>query len=86
MSAQDIGTVLSRLSSEGFVNYFSMDQRSYQVITQVPNENRNSWMTKDYLPANRIPVRWYRWLMSNSSDPVGHQSGSNSSTAKRCSD
>ena len=43
VNAQDIGTVLSRFISEGFVNYFSMDQRSYQVITQVPNENRNSW-------------------------------------------
>ncbi|MCZ8499870.1 efflux RND transporter permease subunit [Vibrio lentus] len=40
---QDIVRV-SRFISEGFVNYFSMaDQRSYQVITQVPNENRNSW-------------------------------------------
>lgn len=42
VSAQDIGVVLSRYLSEGFINYFSLDGRSYQVITQVPQEDRNT--------------------------------------------
>ena len=43
VNAQEIGNVLTRYVSEGFVNYFALDERSYQVITQVERDDRSSW-------------------------------------------
>ncbi|PKH57063.1 multidrug efflux protein [Shewanella sp. Choline-02u-19] len=40
VDTQQIGLVLSRYLSEGFVNYFALNERSYQVITQVPQDDR----------------------------------------------
>ncbi|GAB7219586.1 efflux RND transporter permease subunit [Vibrio comitans] len=42
VNAQDVGNVLTRYISEGFINYFALDQRSYQVITQVSRDDRSS--------------------------------------------
>ncbi|MCZ8486664.1 efflux RND transporter permease subunit [Vibrio lentus] len=62
VSAQDIGTVLSQAISEGFVNYFSMDQRSYQVITKFRTRTVTLGDDRRTTTYDRIPVRWYRWL------------------------
>ncbi|MGX9521273.1 efflux RND transporter permease subunit [Vibrio barjaei] len=43
VNAQEIGNVLTRYVSEGFINYFALDERSYQVITQVERSDRSSW-------------------------------------------
>ncbi|GAL35824.1 RND multidrug efflux transporter [Vibrio maritimus] len=43
VNAQEIGNVLTRYVSEGFINYFALDERSYQVITQVERSERSSW-------------------------------------------
>ncbi|GEM80253.1 efflux RND transporter permease subunit [Vibrio superstes] len=43
VSAQEVGNVLTRYVSEGFINYFAIDERSYQVITQVERMDRSSW-------------------------------------------
>ena len=40
VSPQDIGTVLQTFLSEGFVNYFSLNGRSYQVIPEVRRDSR----------------------------------------------
>jgi multidrug efflux pump len=40
INAQDIGKVLQAFLSEGFINYFSLEGRSYQVISEVPREYR----------------------------------------------
>ncbi|MEP6390265.1 MAG: efflux RND transporter permease subunit [Halioglobus sp.] len=40
ISAKDIGRVLQGFLSEGFINYFSLDGRSYQVISEVPRSDR----------------------------------------------
>ncbi|UJF16936.1 efflux RND transporter permease subunit [Vibrio sp. SS-MA-C1-2] len=42
VSPSDIGVVLQRYLSEGFVNYFALNERSYQVITQVSGDYRNT--------------------------------------------
>ena len=40
ITAQDIGKVFQAYLSEGFINYFSLDGRSYQVISEVPRDFR----------------------------------------------
>ena len=40
ISAKDIGEVLQGFLSEGFINYFSLEGRSYQVISEVPRSDR----------------------------------------------
>ncbi|USD35884.1 MULTISPECIES: efflux RND transporter permease subunit [Ferrimonas] len=42
VDAADIGVVLQRFLSEGFINYFAINERSYQVITQVAQDDRNT--------------------------------------------
>jgi multidrug efflux pump len=42
VDASKIGVVLQRYLSEGFINYFAMDERSYQVISQVPQRYRST--------------------------------------------
>ncbi len=42
VDASKIGVVLQRYLSEGFINYFAMDERSYQVISQVPQSYRST--------------------------------------------
>lgn len=43
VNAQEVGNVLTRYVSEGFINYFALNERSYQVITQVDRQDRSSW-------------------------------------------
>ncbi|SBO12935.1 Efflux pump membrane transporter BepE [Vibrio mediterranei] len=43
VNSQEIGNILTRYVSEGFINYFALDERSYQVITQVERSDRSSW-------------------------------------------
>ncbi|GAM53957.1 RND multidrug efflux transporter [Vibrio ishigakensis] len=43
VNAQEVGNVLTRYVSEGFINYFALNERSYQVITQVERADRSSW-------------------------------------------
>ncbi|GEA62102.1 efflux RND transporter permease subunit [Vibrio comitans] len=54
VNAQDVGNVLTRYISEGFINYFALDQRSYQVITQVSRDDRSSAddISKYYVRSN----------------------------------
>ena len=40
VAAQDIGRVLQVFLSEGFINYFSLEGRSYKVISQVRQDER----------------------------------------------
>ena len=40
LTMQDIGTVLGSALSEGYINYFNYDGRSYQVIPQVERDTR----------------------------------------------
>lgn len=45
----DIGTILSASLSEGYINYFNYDGRSYQVISQVERDKRlNANQLLDY--------------------------------------
>ncbi len=48
VNAQEIGNVLTRYVSEGFINYFALNERSYQVITQVKRSDRSSWNDIDH--------------------------------------
>ncbi|NQX89008.1 MAG: efflux RND transporter permease subunit, partial [Halioglobus sp.] len=40
LTAESIGKVFQAYLSEGYINYFSLDGRSYQVITEVPRSLR----------------------------------------------
>ena len=42
LSMQDIGQALSSMLGGGYINWFSMDERSYQVVPQVEREFRAS--------------------------------------------
>jgi multidrug efflux pump len=42
VDASKVGVVLQRYLSEGFINYFAMNERSYQVISQVPQRYRST--------------------------------------------
>ncbi len=42
LTMQDIGTVLGSALSEGYINYFNYDGRSYQVIPQVQRDTRTN--------------------------------------------
>ncbi len=43
LTMQDVGNVLSANLSENYINYFSMDGRSYQVIPQVLRDQRQNY-------------------------------------------
>lgn len=43
LTMQDIGNVLSANLSENYINYFSMDGRSYQVIPQAMRDQRQNY-------------------------------------------
>ena len=53
MSISDVGTALSSMLGGGYVNYFSLDGRSYRVIPQVEQKSR---LNIDQLLNYHIPV------------------------------
>lgn len=49
LNMTDVGNVLSAALSEGYINYFNFDGRSYQIIPQMSRKNReNSNQLLDY--------------------------------------
>jgi multidrug efflux pump len=49
LTMTDVGNVLSSALSEGYINYFNFDGRSYQIIPQMSRKNReNSSQLLDY--------------------------------------
>ena len=59
LKMSDIGSTLTAMLGGGYVNYFSLDQRSYKVIPQVQQRSRlNAQQLLDYYIAsvNGVPV------------------------------
>jgi multidrug efflux pump len=59
MKMSDIGSSMAWMLGGGYVNYFSLDQRSYKVIPQVQRENRlNTHQLLNYYigTVNGVPV------------------------------